>query len=56
MAELPRVLFVDDEAQILKSIHRHFLDEPYEILTANSGKEGLEILEKTPAESRRFRL
>ncbi|MBU1921435.1 response regulator, partial [bacterium] len=50
MSNQPRILFVDDEAQILKSIRRHFLDEPYEVLTANSGKEGLKIMEDTPAE------
>ncbi len=40
------VLFVDDEEKILKSLRRGFLDEPYNTLFANSGKEALEILER----------
>ncbi len=40
------VLFVDDEEKLLHSLKRGFLDEPYNTLFANSGKEALEILEK----------
>ena len=40
------VLFVDDEEQILKSLKRGLMNEPYKTLFANSGKEALEILEK----------
>ena len=40
------VLFVDDEEQVLKSLKRGFLDEPYKKLFAISGKDALEILEK----------
>ncbi len=39
------VLFVDDEEKLLKSLERGLLDEPYDTLFANSGKEALEILE-----------
>ncbi len=39
------VLFVDDEEKILSSLKRGLLDEPYDTLFANSGKEALEILE-----------
>ena len=39
------VLFVDDEEKILKSLKRDLMDEPYETLFANSGKEALEILQ-----------
>jgi two-component system NtrC family sensor kinase len=42
----PKILFVDDEEFVLKAIGRHFLDEDYEILTATSAREGLEILER----------
>lgn len=42
--ETIRVLFVDDEENVLKSLRRLFLDEVIEILTASSGKEGLELL------------
>ena len=40
----PVILFVDDEAGILKSLRRLFVDEDWEILLADSGAEGLEIL------------
>ncbi len=40
------VLFVDDEENILKSLKRGLLDEPYETLFAQGGKEALEILKQ----------
>ena len=40
------VLFVDDEEKLLRSLKRGLIDEPYNSLFANSGKEALEILEK----------
>ncbi len=46
MAENVTILCVDDEANVLKSLKRLFLDEEYEILTAESGKEGLILLEQ----------
>jgi len=46
MTENVTILCVDDEANVLKSLKRLFLDEDYEILTAESGKEGLAILEQ----------
>lgn len=39
-----KILFVDDEVQILKSLNRLFMDTDYEIFTAGSGEEALEIL------------
>lgn len=42
------VLFVDDEENVLKSLTRLFLDEPFTILTAGSGQAGLEILKEIP--------
>jgi two-component system, NtrC family, sensor kinase len=45
--EKSMILCVDDERNVLRSIQRLFIDEPVEILTAESGAEGLEILEKT---------
>lgn len=39
------ILFVDDEANILSSLKRLFRPQGYTILTASSGKEGLEILQ-----------
>jgi len=40
------ILLVDDEKSILNSIIRLFLNEKYEILTAASGKEALQIMEE----------
>lgn len=44
------VLFVDDEESILRSLQRTLRKEPYRILTAGSGREGLEILRNEPVE------
>ena len=40
------VLFVDDEDKILRSLKRGLLDEPYNTIFANSGKEALDILKQ----------
>ena len=42
---LKTILFVDDESQILRSITRLFMDTEYVVITAESGKEALDILE-----------
>jgi len=47
MAEPIRILCVDDEPNVLRSLTRLFLDDPYEILTAPSGAEGLLILDRS---------
>jgi HD-like signal output (HDOD) protein/ActR/RegA family two-component response regulator len=39
-----KILFVDDELQILKSLKRLFMDTDYEIFTADSGNAALAIL------------
>jgi len=44
MEEPTRILCIDDEQNVLRSLTRLFLDDPYEILTAPSGAEGLLIL------------
>tara|TARA_B100000315_G_C14519205_1_gene560680 strand:+ start:242 stop:1075 length:834 start_codon:yes stop_codon:yes gene_type:complete len=44
--EKPTILLVDDEPNILSSLKRLLRRENWNILTANSGKEGLEILKK----------
>lgn len=41
---MKRILFVDDEIQILKSLSRLFMDTEYEVLIAEGGEEGLQIL------------
>ncbi|NKC17564.1 sigma 54-interacting transcriptional regulator [Pseudoalteromonas galatheae] len=42
------LLFVDDEPLILRSLVRALKNEPYHVLTANSGEEGLELLKEHP--------
>ncbi|MBN2653694.1 MAG: response regulator [Nitrospirae bacterium] len=39
-----KILCVDDESSVLNAIKRIFMDEEYIILTAQSGKEGIDIL------------
>ncbi|RII28251.1 MAG: histidine kinase [Geobacter sp.] len=43
--ETVKILCVDDEKNVLRSLERIFLDDDYEILTATSGDEGLLLLE-----------
>lgn len=45
-----RILFVDDEKQILRALRRLFVQSDYEVSFANSAKEALEILEKNEIE------
>jgi response regulator RpfG family c-di-GMP phosphodiesterase len=51
-AELPppRLLLVDDEANILSSLRRLLRAEGYAIRTAEGGAQGLELLEQEPAD------
>lgn len=46
----PRILCVDDELPILSSLKRTFRPHGYEVFTANSGREGLELLEHEPVD------
>lgn len=48
MDEEVKILCVDDERSVLKALERLFLDSDYEIITAESGEEGLEMLKKEP--------
>jgi len=41
------ILCVDDEVNILNSLRRLFHKEPFRVLTASSGKEGLALLKQT---------
>ncbi len=43
---LMKILIVDDERSVLRSLERLFFDDDYEILTAESGEQGLGVLEK----------
>jgi len=40
-----RILLLDDEPNIVSALKRILMDEPYEILDADSGEKGLEILQ-----------
>jgi response regulator RpfG family c-di-GMP phosphodiesterase len=44
-ASQPRILFVDDEQNILSSLRRLFRTHGYRVLTADSGAAGLDVLE-----------
>lgn len=46
MPTTDRILFVDDEKNVLRALQRSFIDEDYEILTAQSGPEALALLER----------
>ncbi len=41
-----KVLCVDDEANVLKALRRLFMDEEYEVITAESGDEALALIEQ----------
>jgi two-component system probable response regulator PhcQ len=41
----PKILIVDDEENILFALERLFRKEEYQILTAKSGEEGLELMD-----------
>jgi response regulator RpfG family c-di-GMP phosphodiesterase len=43
-----RILCVDDERNVLRALERIFLDDDYQILTACSGEEGLQLLQAAP--------
>jgi two-component system NtrC family sensor kinase len=48
MTRGPGILFVDDEASILRALERIFIEDDYEIMTACSGEEGLALLCREP--------
>lgn len=48
--ESATLLFIDDEANILASLRRLFRPLGYRILTAETGQEGLALLEKEPVD------
>jgi DNA-binding response OmpR family regulator len=41
-----KILVVDDERNILKLYHAEFEDEGYSVITADSGKDAMEIFER----------
>jgi two-component system NtrC family sensor kinase len=46
MSEPLRILFIDDEENILRALERVFFDDDYEILTAGSADEALQVLSR----------
>ncbi len=50
VAQRPLVLFVDDEASILSVFKRLFRKEPWQVMTAANGAQGLAILREHPVQ------
>lgn len=48
LAMMKKLLFVDDERQILNSLNRMMMDTDYDVITAEGAKEALEILDQEP--------
>lgn len=46
----PKLLIVDDEPNVISALKRAFFNEDFEIFTATSGREALEILSKNPVQ------
>lgn len=46
----PSIMFVDDEASILRAVRRIFREAPYEVRTAESAQSALAMLADTPAD------
>ena len=44
----PTILCVDDESGVLNSLRRSLRKEDYKVLTANSGSEGLALMDEQP--------
>ena len=44
----PRLLITDDERDLLDTLYYNFKKENYDVYTASSGKEAIEILDKQP--------
>ncbi len=41
-----KLLLVDDEEDLVRIVHTYFTDEGYEVRTADSGENGLSVLEE----------
>lgn len=48
MTRGPGILFVDDEASILRALERTFIEDDYDVMTACSAEEGLALLCREP--------
>jgi Response regulator containing CheY-like receiver, AAA-type ATPase, and DNA-binding domains len=47
---MKKILIVDDETQIIKSLQRMFMDTDYEIFTADNSMDATKLLETTPVD------
>jgi DNA-binding NtrC family response regulator len=45
-----KILLVDDEPNVIKSITRILQNEPWQILTAKTGREALDLMATTPVD------
>ena len=48
--KIPRILIIDDDAAVRRSLVAYLEDEGFELVTAGSGEEGLELLLKEPVD------
>ncbi len=47
---MQRILLVDDEPNVIKSITRVLSSEPYEVVSANSGRDALDLMATMPVD------
>jgi DNA-binding response OmpR family regulator len=43
---MPKILFVDDEAHLRKLYHEFFTKEGFEVVTAATGREAIQLVQK----------
>ncbi len=48
---MTKILLVDDESRLLRSLRFFFEDEGYEVFTASTGEEALLLLAQTPLDA-----
>ncbi len=51
MSESPSLLIVDDEARILSALRRTLRREGYEIITVETAREALQVLDERPVDA-----
>jgi len=47
---MTKLLLVDDEERLLQNLHFFFEDEGFDVLTATSGEEALDLLRREPVQ------
>ncbi|MBI3548246.1 MAG: response regulator [Elusimicrobia bacterium] len=48
---MPRLLIIDDDANLCRLLSENFTDLKYEVVTANNGAEGLETARTSPPDA-----